>query len=1043
MPLFVYHALCFFLKIMVHVCYLLPGIQPLYNYVLINFYAAPESEMNFDRAQQYPDWENVPVTSQSKQRAPTPQTLIQTNPKSPLVEGVPEMPGIVCSSDTRGKEMTQVCYPAAEPKELDLNTLFSESSEIEAIYGRLMMIGHAGAGKTSLQLALMNKKIPPNLSSTPLATAKSVKCNWTCAGEEAGCYWKEMCEDDEVMELAGFILKSVSLDTLPQLIAQLQDYAKDAASTSQVSSVHNGPPRINHTMVQQVLKKLMKDVLLKLMCESSAQSANTKTRKSDVLLYLWDSGGQRVFLDILPAFLTSRTIFMLVFDASRDLNAKLQLPCQKEGNIIHTEHYHLSSVQLLLQWMASIHTQLHLRKSDGTPVYLPYPRMLLVGTHRDKLELSPSGSEGVHRYLHSQYKGKAYAEMLMPQNPFYLVDNTLAGQGEFEDTSVKEIREHVHTFSSEHFVVKNVPSSWAFFRKVLQKVTKEARKPVITYEEVMVIARACSIKSEDVPHVLSFYHELGVLLYYVQVAGHKKKWVIADPQWLIKELAKVLSPTAIAQQDHCVEHQWELLRTHGILVEELYRHVWGESGEEFINLLQHFYLAAEVSNVPHRFTRYKGKKYFVPCMLSISSATDSREETVQRETTTLLEAPPESTSTEEPMASETRATAELPNQISNPDPIHLVFDTEYVPPGYYIRLLASIAKLSGCKILFQYKKLNRYQVTFAYKVNNEVTVTENLHSIVIEVVTVGPKAERMSTPQSICNEVFQSLSTSISEVVEWFPSVEVLFAFNCKNLSCASMQAEPHFVTIDEAPIKQGSLFRCQNERVCTLTPEQLHWFEPVQSVEMNASQAAGPAATNQDLTLSSPIANADTNQDLTLSSLIASLSSDVQRKWYSFGVALGVDTHILDIIKADSSNDTRYAFKRMLSSWMRAHENPTWEDVNQALKRIDESPLFLGLREALRIISHECSHGELYFLSCHISRECGDEKRDLFHYFLVCHDCHFCDCYHRHRHHRCHHHNMACCCYDAFERLGVSVYNLVDALKCIGREDVAEQLHP
>ena len=1005
-----------------------------------------------------PERKSVSATNKSKQSITMQEKLIQevqmtASPESSLHEGGPKLPEPVCSSDSQGNEMD---HPATESKGLDLSTLFSESTEIEAIYGRFMMIGHAGAGKTSLQLALMNKQLPPNLSSTPLATAKSVKCHWTYAGEEAGQYWKELSEDDEVMELAAFISKSMSPDALRQLIASLHNYTKDVASTSQIA------PVINHTMVQQVLKKLMKEVLLKFTSESSAQPPNTKPSKSDVLLHLWDSGGQRVFLDILPAFLTSRTIFTLVFDASRDLNAKLQLSCRKEGNIIQTEHYHLSSVQLLLQWMASIHTQLRLRKPDGTPSYSPYPRILLVGTHRDELEkLSPSASEEVRLYLHSQYKGKAYAEMLMPQNPemlvpqnpFFLVDNTTAGQ----DPAVKEIRERVHTFSSEHFVVKNVPSSWAFFRKILQNVSKQSTKSVMTYEEVTTVAQACSIEPEDVPHVLNFYHELGVLLYYVQVTGHRRKWVITDPQWLIKELAKVLSPTAFARQDHCVEHQWKLLCTHGILVEKLYRHVWGESAEELINLLQHFYLAAEVTNLSHTSTRrYKGKKYFVPCMLNVPSVTSSsKEEPVQRETSSQLEAPPESTSKgetgttaqphnqipkpeeepvqretssqleappestskretettaqpwlcccfipkpeEEPVQRETSSqleappestskgepaaagtTTQPPDQIPKPDPIYLVFDTEYVPPGYYIRLLASMAKVPDCKILLQGKQPNRYQVTFAYKVNNEVTMTENPHSIVTEVVAIGLNAISMSPDPSICSEIFQSLSTSISEVAEWLPSVEVLFAFNCKNQGCAI--AEPHFVTIEGSP---RSVFRCQNEKVCNLTTEQLHWFEHVQQ------EHSAPTMASLQQRFSA------TDQDLTVSSVIASLPSHVQDEWYSFGVALGVHQRTLDVIKADSSDDTSYALKRMLSSWMRAHGNPTWKEINRALKHIGEytRSTHWDLWRVLQTQNHFIDFDLLFHQFRHI---CDD--------FL---DDHYC---HRYRHHHHRHHPFEYC---------------------------------
>ena len=44
-----------------------------------------------------------------------------------------------------------------------------------------------------------------------------------------------------------------------------------------------------------------------------------------MLLHLWDCGGQPVFLDVLPAFLSSRTMFVLVFNASKGLTAPFKV----------------------------------------------------------------------------------------------------------------------------------------------------------------------------------------------------------------------------------------------------------------------------------------------------------------------------------------------------------------------------------------------------------------------------------------------------------------------------------------------------------------------------------------------------------------------------------------------------------------------------------------------------------------------------------------------------------------------------------------------
>ena len=44
--------------------------------------------------------------------------------------------------------------------------------------------------------------------------------------------------------------------------------------------------------------------------------------ESEVLLHVWNCGGQPVFLEVLPLFLTSRTMFVIMFDASKYLHDK-------------------------------------------------------------------------------------------------------------------------------------------------------------------------------------------------------------------------------------------------------------------------------------------------------------------------------------------------------------------------------------------------------------------------------------------------------------------------------------------------------------------------------------------------------------------------------------------------------------------------------------------------------------------------------------------------------------------------------------------------
>ena len=86
---------------------------------------------------------------------------------------------------------------------------------------------------------------------------------------------------------------------------------------------------------------------------SRAKSIPEPKVGSDVLLHLWDCGGQRVFLDVLPIFLTSRTMFLFVFNASKELLTNEE---------IHGSLDSVISLDLMEQWMAMIYCQLAEKK---------------------------------------------------------------------------------------------------------------------------------------------------------------------------------------------------------------------------------------------------------------------------------------------------------------------------------------------------------------------------------------------------------------------------------------------------------------------------------------------------------------------------------------------------------------------------------------------------------------------------------------------------------------------------------------------------------
>ena len=647
-------------------------------------------------------------------------------------------------------------------------------------YGRVMMIGAGGAGKTSLRHGLMKKPLPEMAFSTLLANCLSVKCQWAGA---SGQTWVEIDEGDEINELAALLSRIIENKSFLQsaetssAIEKFQPFTKPQSGAPESASSSSGD---HSDIVENIRMKVF---------ERARLAKLHHQPRSEVLLNLWDSGGQLVFMNVLPAFLTKRTLFMLVFDASKNLEAKLQFEARHAGEIVHTEDYQLNTIELLLQWMASIDAHLSLRKPDATVV--PYPRVMLIGTHLDQLVRKGHNPAKVTKTildsLHSQYKDKTYADLLMP-SPGYIVDNTTAGQDK-EDPAFQTIRECIHAFATANFTVLT-PITWVLFRKVMQTISQANNKPVLRYSEVVAVAEACSVPTSAIPSVLNFYHELGVFLYYSNIPSLREV-VIATPQWLVDHFAKLLVPRGL--EDHGRERHWRLLREKGILTETLYNEVLMHSvliPQSLVDLLEHFLLTVPIKTTD--IHRYKGKEYFVPCM---------------------LKAPSQNTVSQSSNSDETSA----PIHVAKP--MHLIFDTHYVPPGFYVRLLATVARNPHCRVLF--RQINRSTITIAYQVVDEIMVREHPDSIEVQVTRTTQGGSHVPPFHQVCQDTLTLIEESMIEVHKWLPGVSVSTAFVC---STCSPEVPKHFVRFD----RNTTTVRCQYENLQTLDQcqSQQYWLE-------------------------------------------------------------------------------------------------------------------------------------------------------------------------------------------------------------------------
>ena len=682
-----------------------------------------------------------------------------------------------------------------------------EQGVVRSAYARVMFIGPGGVGKSSLLCGLMNKRLP-EASSTQLAdtvTVKPATKKWASASEDPTSFWQEITDNDEIMELVGLVIlvakasarQSDSSRFVSQEATGLNIFSMrfDSYSVETAASDREKASKDNLSIQQKIIDDILEQVV-----KIAKKNPNAQAPENEVLLLCWDCGGQSVFLDILPAFLTPRTIFFLVYDARR-LTGSCVIRSFHNNKMIDYQEQSTTTVEMLLEWMASIHAMLvPITPEESVP---KFPRIIPIGTHGDDPNVN---KEKINNQLNSECEGKAFIPLL---KKCIIVDNTTAGRGENEDPAFRSIRKEVHEFACKDLVVET-PVAWVLFRRVFQKVTKELSSPIVSYQTVKDIATACSIPSTAISTMVKFYHDLALFFHYDEVPS-LRDYVIADPQWLIHQFAKVMAPKGFAKlwkipqflddevwKGH--ESLWKKLWESGILVQSLYEEVWKDCelpSQSLVDLLVHFLLAAPICKAS-RVTNLQGKEYFISSVLPAFKSR-SNNPNINRVI------------------------------VKQTAPLHLVFNTLYVPPGFFCRLVTTLLNTSHFQIAFS-EGVYRDRIIMLYGELNhkidEIILEKHISSIQVEIIRTRNR-RRWGKPFSVaCREVLNIINNCFPEILHWLKGIEISYAFVCEQCPKHEQSDKPHFIRIS---LTSTSVFchelRCDKTQFASLTKSHKYWL--------------------------------------------------------------------------------------------------------------------------------------------------------------------------------------------------------------------------
>ena len=287
------------------------------------------------------------------------------------------------------------------------------------------------------------------------------------------------------------------------------------------------------------LPKVEKDQNIdKILCQEVSASHTRKKiyKTSNIIIALYDSGGQPEFFDVIPLLHTLPTGNVMVFNMNEPLEAKINPELYEKGHLVSTgKPKHYTNAELMKTALASIESCVTKQASQLSN------NVLVVGTHLDAYR---SRKDNIEESL-TQIDDKLNKTVFSDSTRKMIVYNKSKGKqdrivhpisntepSEEQNEVTQKIRTAIEVLSESANRKTEVPNSWLLFQYQIRLLGK----PCITLSYCQNIAEEmCSIK-EDVKFVLRYFHDLGIFLYYQELDGV----VFCDPQWLFEQLSKLI-----------------------------------------------------------------------------------------------------------------------------------------------------------------------------------------------------------------------------------------------------------------------------------------------------------------------------------------------------------------------------------------------------------------------------------------------------------------------------------------------------------------------
>ena len=432
---------------------------------------------------------------------------------------------------------------------------------------RTIFIGPSANGKSTLKHLLVHDESVDITRSTPVLETPAIVSlsSEQFAAKEAFSSWKVVSDESMAacirIACRGRDYQAVPLNPFTRLAQGARSIFKHRGNEKKSgtkSKEAQNPIARPHSQPMPPEQEEEKEVVQPSLALEQAHTAllnNLGTGVEDQLLqtarfvHLLDSGGQPPFQDALPLLLQVPCTYVLVFDASQDLDKPLRITYRCEGATEEEQTNLETGWEMLLRLLSSVHTlaqkcsrsMANFQEKGG---HLPQIRILLVGTFKDRLIREGRLQEAIeelNRRIKSLEKKPYYKHIARDSKgrPFFLINNRMyldtVGNAEEEQACLSDLRRLLSDPAAS--LKLQVPLGWFQFELVTRQVKEKFFK--VSELQKSALKLKCVSRAKEFRSLLTLFHFLGFFTYFEQ--EEISDIVCTDNNVFLKEVSKLLA----------------------------------------------------------------------------------------------------------------------------------------------------------------------------------------------------------------------------------------------------------------------------------------------------------------------------------------------------------------------------------------------------------------------------------------------------------------------------------------------------------------------